>query len=92
MSSFVPAVFSTTGGMGQHAPSLYKRIAALLSEKSGEPYSAVLAWVRCRLIFALLRARTMCIRGSRGLRHGTLAEYKENSAVLVTAKAAIRCY
>ena len=43
MSFFVPAVFSTTGGMGWHASSLYKIIAALLSEKSGEPYSTLMA-------------------------------------------------
>ena len=34
-SSFVPAIFSTTGGMGKHGASLYKRIASLLAAKTG---------------------------------------------------------
>ena len=36
-ASFMPAVFSTTGGMSKSASSLYKRIASLLAEKTCEP-------------------------------------------------------
>ena len=42
-AAFIPAVFATTGGMGRHATSLYKRIASLLSEKTAEPYNTVMA-------------------------------------------------
>ena len=59
--------FVTTGGMGRHATSLYKRIASLLLEKTAEPYNTVMAWLRCQMSFALLRSSIMCIRGSRSL-------------------------
>ena len=62
-SSFVPAVFSSTGGMGKHAKMLYNRIASLLADKSGEAYSIVNAWIRCKLRFALLHASVVCLRG-----------------------------
>ena len=59
-ASFIPAVFATTGGMGRHATSLYKHIASLLSE-TAEPYNTVMAWLRCRMSFALLRSSIMYI-------------------------------
>ena len=53
-SSFIPADFSYTRGMGKHAQALYNCIASLLADKSGEAYSIVNAWIRCKLSFALL--------------------------------------
>ena len=41
-ASFVPASFSTTGGMGKHVTALYKRIASILAEKTDEKYSTVI--------------------------------------------------
>ena len=63
--SFCPVVLSTSGGMGKSATSLYKRIADMLSEKCQDPYSRVMAWIRCRVSFALLRACIACLRGAR---------------------------
>eukprot|EP00117_Sycon_ciliatum_P046195 scpid56052/ scgid0290/ len=85
-ASFVPAVFATTGGMSRHCTALYKRIACLLAEKSKEPYSVVMAWVRCRLSFALLRASVMCLRGSRSLK---VSVDSTTPASLVAAEAVI---
>ena len=84
-ASFVPLVFSTTGGMGKQSASLYKRIASLIAEKSGEPYSVVMSFIRCRLSFALLRASVMCLRGSRSVFavHAPVS----SSASLVAAEA-----
>ena len=62
---FVPAVFAATGGMSKCCTALYKRIASLISAKSTEPYSMVMAQIRCRLSFALLRASVVCLRGAR---------------------------
>ena len=64
-ASFVPAVLSTTGGMSRCATAFYKRIASLLAEKTAEPYSNVMANLRCRLSFALLCASIVCLRGAR---------------------------
>ena len=63
--SFSPLVFSAAGGMGTIATVVYKRLASLLAEKQGRPYSSTLYWLRCRLNFSLLRSAIMCIRGSR---------------------------
>ena len=62
---FSPLVFSCTGGMGPLATVVYKRIATLLSEKSGQSYSKTLYWLRCKLSFSLLWAAITCLRGSR---------------------------
>ena len=63
--SFSPLVFSTTGGMGRTATTVYKRVAGLIAEKKGQDYSQTLRWLRCRLNFALLRSFIMCLRGTR---------------------------
>ena len=86
-ASFIPAVFATTGGIGRHATSLYKRIASLLSEKTAEPYNTVMAWLRCQMGFALLQSSIMCIRGSRSLL--AAANHMHTSATLVASEAAI---
>ncbi|XP_065177350.1 uncharacterized protein LOC135808131 [Sycon ciliatum] len=85
-ASFVPLVFSTTGGMGKQSASLYKRIASLIAEKSGEPYSVVMSFIRCRLSFALLRASVMCLRGGSRSVFAVHAPVS-SSASLVAAEA-----
>ena len=85
-SSFVPAIFSTTGGMGKHGASLYKRIASLLAAKTGEPYSITLAAIRCQIGFALVRSALMCLRGAR---KAFLPAMASDSAALVVAEARI---
>ena len=40
--TFSPLIFSSSGGMGPTARIVYKRIATLISEKRGHPYSQVL--------------------------------------------------
>ena len=40
--SFSPLVFSTAGGMGPIATTVYKRIASLIADKRQEPYSTTL--------------------------------------------------
>ena len=46
-------------------PCTYKQLGSLLSFKWDQPYSHVMAWLRCRLSFSLLQSSIMCIRGSR---------------------------
>ena len=65
--SFSPLVFSAAGGMGTIATTVYARIASLMAEKQGRPYSSTLHWLRCRLNFSLLQSAIMCIRGSRSI-------------------------
>ena len=63
--SFTPLVLSLTGGMGSAATVCYKRLTSLIAQKRDQPYSCTMAWVRCRLGFALLRSSIQCIRGAR---------------------------
>ena len=65
MASFVPLVFSASGGLAPAATITFKRLAALLADKWSMQYSTVMGWLRCRIGFALQRASVMCLRGSR---------------------------
>ena len=66
------------------ATIIYKRLASLISEKQGRPYSSTLHWVRCRLNFSLLRSAVMCIRGSR-------STFAARSIVLTWPSTKARC-
>ena len=63
--SFTPLVMSLTGGCGNAASVVYKRLASMLAEKRDQPYSTTLASMRCKLSFALLQSSIQCIRGAR---------------------------
>ncbi|XP_065189589.1 uncharacterized protein LOC135820204 [Sycon ciliatum] len=64
-ATFVPVVLSATGGTSKCASALFKRLASMLSDKLKELYSVTMAWLRCKLSFALVRASVMCLRGAR---------------------------
>ena len=66
--SFCPLVFSTKGGTGPLCERFLKRLGGMLAEKDHAEYSVVMAWLRCRIAFALQRNAVMCIRGSRSQR------------------------
>ena len=42
-----------------------KHLADKLSRKDGEPYHAVISWLRTCLSFEILRSVNICVRGSR---------------------------
>ena len=48
-----PLVFSTSGSMGREASTFYKRLADMLSNKQGKPYSVMMGWspVFCHHVF-----------------------------------------
>ena len=60
-----PLVFTTSGGMAPQAITFYAHLAQQLSEKKKQPKSCVVAWMRCRLSFSLLRSAILCVRGTR---------------------------
>ena len=62
---FMPLVFSTTGGMGHEAAIVLKRLAEMISNKTGDNYSTVMGWLGTRLSFALLRSALACLRSAR---------------------------
>ena len=63
--SFTPLVFSALGGVSRATELTYKRLSSLLATKKDQFYNIVIALIRCRLSFSLLRSAIMCIRGSR---------------------------
>ncbi|KAG0729126.1 hypothetical protein GWK47_030959 [Chionoecetes opilio] len=63
--SFTPLVFTTSGGMGPKAKCFYSRLADVMAEKKHQPRSHVVAWMRCRLSFSLLRSALLYLRGTR---------------------------
>ena len=63
--SFTPLVFTTSGGMAPRALIFYSALAQQLAEKRKESKSCVVAWMRCRLSFSLLRSALLCLRGTR---------------------------
>ena len=68
-STFMPLIWSTSGGAGPACTWFIKRLACMLADKRDEPYSVTMAWLPCRISFSLLRASTMCIRGVRSSKH-----------------------
>ena len=74
-ASFVPLVFTTTGGMGPECEKANKKIAEKIAMKRQESYSQVMNHVRTRLRFSLLRSILTAVRGYRGknIRSKTMA-------------------
>ena len=72
--SFTPLVFTTSGGMGPRARAFYSRLAEVMAEKKKQPRSSVVAWMRCRLSFSLLRSALLCLRGTRSSTRRSMVE------------------
>ena len=63
--SFTPLVFTTLGGMSPRTKSFYSKLANSMAEKKHQPRNHIIAWMRCRLSFSLLRSALLCLRGTR---------------------------
>ena len=63
--SFTPLVFSSSGGAGPAATTMLKRLADIYANRMAISYNEAIAWLRCRLAFALLRSSVLCLRGAR---------------------------
>ena len=71
--TFTPLVFTTSGGMAPECERLNKRLAELIAAKRKEKYADVIAYIRKRLRFALLKATLVALRGYRGPQRKTEA-------------------
>ena len=67
--SFVPLIFSSSGGCGLLAHSFVKRLAFLLAKKRKITYADAINWLRRRIAFSLLRASSQGLRGARSKLH-----------------------
>ena len=70
--SFCPLIFSTTGGTGKMCENHHRKIAEMIAQRRKERYSDVIAYVRTRLRFTLLRSVLMALRGTRA-KHFTVS-------------------
>ena len=61
-----PLVFFTSGGMGDEAKTLFKRVVAKMDNKTGQKYSETITFIRKRLGFDLLKTTVIALRGYRG--------------------------
>jgi hypothetical protein len=86
--TFTPLIFSATGGMGKEASAALKQLAISLSHSRKEPYSHTMGLLRCRVAFALMRASSVCLRGSR-TRRFNLKNTLESPANLVVQEACV---
>ena len=67
--SFIPLVYSTTGGMAPKALEFHKRLASLVAEKRNERYEDVMGTMRTKLAFSLLKSVLVSLRGHKGKRN-----------------------
>ena len=65
-ASFTPLVHTVAGGCGKEADCTIRHLAHHIAIKHHEPISIVTSLIRTRISFALLRANTVCLRGTRG--------------------------
>ena len=64
--TFVPLVFTTSGGMSPQCHAAHKRIGELIADKRREKFSDVIRYIRTRLRFSVLRSTLVALRGFRG--------------------------
>ena len=65
-ATFTPFVLSTTGGIAKEASCFLKHLAEKISNQKGQKYCDVMAFIRRRLRFDLLRTCVISIRGYTG--------------------------
>ena len=63
--NFTPIVLPVDGLLHREAEHFLKRMAANLAHKWEKPYSQTCGYVRARLAFAIIRATSLCLWGSR---------------------------
>ena len=68
-STFTPLVMSGTGGMGQESSKFYSWLSELISENIESSYSIAATWIRRKIIFALIKSISMCLRGCKSIFH-----------------------
>ena len=61
-----PLVFSTSGGMGEEAKTLFKRVATKMANKTGQKYSETNTFIWKRLRFDLLKNNGHLTAGLQG--------------------------
>ena len=53
--------------MGPECTLFHKSLAEKISTKSGERYSDVISFIRCKISFMCVKSALLCLRGSRSV-------------------------
>ena len=69
--SFTPLVFSINGGMSRGNMLYHKHLAEKNATKTDQRYDQVMALIRCKLSFLIMRSALICLRGSRTIKVNT---------------------
>ena len=64
-ASFTSLCVSVDGLLAPEARFFVQRLSDHLSLRWEQPFSVVSSWIRAHLLFAILRAALLCVRGSR---------------------------
>ena len=64
-STFTPLVFSANGGMAAECAMWMKRVIINYAKRNGMGIPDATRLVRSRVAFALVRANTLCLRGTK---------------------------
>ena len=73
--SFIPLIFTVTGGMGPQAQTFFKLLCHKTAYKLKQNYSDVCSFMRCKLSFLLKRLSLLCIRGSRNVQTKSVVDF-----------------
>ena len=64
-ASFTPFVVSVDGVLDHDVQHMMKRLCDQIAMKWEKSHSEVMGWVRAKMVFGILRAANLCLRGSR---------------------------
>ena len=62
---FTSLVFSVTGGEGNETLTFHCHLASKIALKKNERYEDVVNFIRCKLLFLILRSAVTCTKGNR---------------------------
>ena len=83
--TFVPLVYTTSGGVSPQCHSLHKKIAEMTADKTKEKYSDVIRYIRTLVRFSILRSTLVALRGYRGRVKSQNQNYQDISFNLIPA-------
>ena len=65
MGSFPPLGIETNEGMGSECQKFLTQLMQKLAENNNERYTVVIAWLRTRISFEILKSVHVSLRGTR---------------------------
>ena len=84
--TFTPLVFTVFGGQSIECSIFHKNLADKIANKTGQQYSKVSNFIRCKLSYLIIKSALLCLRGSRSINSKSLTniddDYNLNSYIV----------